>query len=441
MFADRDLLKKELCKTIGFYQTNNSDYPTLSPSLITSTDNRFVNDVHGLIGIENIDQTNKNFSKLDAQTWVLANTYEQGDLVNDGDTIYEAVQNVPTLTPIADTDYWFALDNLNQYLWSKRLQGTEKALDQVFRGKKIRSKVKNIFENIALFDGVANYRNKETNNDKFVGLRFIMKSDRDIVTVINKIGHQFSEVVNFNLYLYHSSQQAPLATIAINHTSANSSQWYTPTDLTLRYLDDAYDAGGEFFLGYAQSELGTAQALNMYSLDWVNGYQCTSCSRSKDYWRTYTQYMNVMGFEIAESEFTVGSDLFDPEDITLTTGKNYGLNLNMTTKCDLTPFFIQEKNSMSEAIMYATGLEIMRDMASNVRGTNNLANLVREEARKQTVSFDGVSGTVFDFTNDALKAMSFDFSSLNSACLPCHNPVVSDGDYNLEIVLDNPFEL
>lgn len=419
MFANRDLLKKELSKTIGFYQTNNSEYPTLSPSLITSTDNRFVNDVHGLIDIENIDQTRKNFSKIDAETWILSNTYEQGDLVNDGGTIYEAIQNVPSSTAIADTSYWFPLDDLNQYLWSKRLQGAEKALDQVFRGKKLRSKVKNIFENNLLYDGVANYRDLETNQNKFVGLRFIMKSDRDIVTVINNIGHQFSEAVSFNLYLYHSSQQAPLATIAINHTSANSSQWFTPTDLELKYLDDAYDAGGEFFLGYAQSELGTAQALNMYGLDWVNGFSCSSCSRSYWYWQNYSKYVSISGFEVAESEFTVGVDMFDPSIVGLTPTRNYGLNLNITTKCDLTPFFIQESNSMSEAIMYATGLEIMRDMASNVRGTNQRANVVREEARKEVVSFDSVSGTVFDFTNDALNAMSFDFSSLNSVCLPC----------------------
>lgn len=419
MFADRKLLKKELSKTIGFYQTNNAAYSDLSPSLIKSTDNRFVNNVHGLIQMENIDQSQKNFSLLDAETWVLTDTYAEEDLVNDSGTIYEAIQAVPASTPITDTDYWFPLDAINQYFWQKRLQGAEKALDFVFNGKKLRSKVKSIFENIPLYDGVANYRDAETNQNNFVGLRFIMKADRDIVTVINKIGHQFTEAVTFNLYLYHSSQQAPLATIPISHINPNSSEWFNPTDLQLRYLDDAYDAGGEFFLGYAQSDLGTAQGLNMYGIDWVNGFSCTTCNRSFGYWQNYSNWVDISGFEVSESLFTVGVDLFDPSIVGITPSRNYGLNLNITTKCDLTPFFIQQSNTMSEAIMYSAGLEILRDQASNVRSTNNLANVLREKAREQTVTFDGVSGTVLDFTNDALNGLSFDLSSLQSACLPC----------------------
>lgn len=419
MFLDRSVLRKTLSKVVGFYQTNSSVYPELSPSLVSSTVSRYVNEVHGLIDVENIDQSRNNFSALNVDAWDVLLPYDQEDLVKENGEYFEAIQNVPAGTATSDTAYWFPLDDLNLYLWGKRFQGVDKTLDYVFSDKKMRTKVKSIFENIALYDGVANYRDQVKNANNFVGLRFIMKSDRDIVTVINKIGHQFTEAVSFNMYLYHSSQQTPIATIPISHTKANSSQWTNQSDLILRYLDDNYDAGGEFFLGYAQSDLGTAQALNMYDLNWDVGFSCKSCNKSSRYYQNYSPWVSVMGFQIAESKFNVGTDLFDPSQVGLTPSRNYGLNVNMTTKCDLTPFLIQESDVLGEALMYATGLEILRDQASNTRGTNQRGNLVREEARKEIVTFDGVRGTTLDITNDILNGLSFDLSGLQSECLPC----------------------
>lgn len=416
MFLDRGKLRKALSKLVGFYQTNSDVYSTLSPSLVKSSIKRWVNGVNGLIDVENIDQSRSNFSALNLDTWDAATAYDEEDLVNDGGNFFEAIENVPMGTLTTDSSFWFPLDSLNMYLLSKRLQGVDKMLDSVFTAKKMRAKVKSIFENIALFDGFG--RDKQTNANKFVGLRFIAKSDRDIITVINMIGHQFTEAVSFNLYLYHSSQQAPLKIIPISHTKAMSSQWSSQTDLNIRYLDPNYDAGGEFFLGYAQSELGTSQAVNMYGLNWTNGYTCTSC-KSYELYQNYSDWVSVMGFEISESAFTVGMDMFDPLDASYTPSLNYGLNINMTTECDLTPFLIQESDKLGEALQYSVGLEVLKDMASNTRTTNQRGNVVREQAAKQVVSFDGVNGTVLDETNSKLQGLSFDLSGLNSVCLPC----------------------
>ena len=126
-----------------------------------------------------------------------------------------------------------------------------------------------------------------------------------------------------------------------------------------------------------------------------------------------------MGFSIPESDFTVGVDLFDPQSVAITPSRNYGLNINMTNKCDLTPFILEEDRLMSEAINNVAGLEILKDMATNTRGANQVANQVRTEAGKQIVTFDGVDGTVLDITDKSLKGLSFDLSGLNDQCLPC----------------------
>lgn len=419
MFIDRDSLRKTLAKRRGFFQSTDSEYPVLSPVLSSSTDGRYVNEVNGLITNENIDQTQKNFMKYPFPAWGGDTiTYAVGEVFSDSGTNYESIQAVPTGIAITDVLYWFPLDDTNNYLYQKTFQGVDKAIDSVFNDKKMRSITKSIFENTPLFDGVANYRDKQANQDLFVGLRFVMKTDTDLATIINKIGHQFTEAVSFNMYLYHSSQQEPLLTIPISHTKANSSQWTEQTALTLRYISDDYDSSGEFFLGYAQSELGTSQALNKEGIDWYNGFECRSCNgRSYAYYQNYSPWVSVSAFSVPESSFTVGTDLFDPSLVAIGSSQTYGLNLVMTSRCDLTPFAEDQSYLFDEAINNATGLEILRDMASNLRGSNSLAVQVKAEAEKQV--FGDTPGTVVVITQNSLKGLSFDLSGLQSECLPC----------------------
>lgn len=443
MYKNTPLLIKEIAKGFGFYQTSSSEYSTLSPSLTTPTEGEYVNQVNGLITNENIAESRANFMQFPHDAWDVATTYSKADLVIEAGVSYEYINDTDSAgNLVTNTTYWFALDQDNEYLIQKRFQGAKKAIDTVLNSKKVRNKIKSIYDNIALFDGVANYNSPVINNDNFVGLRFRMKSDRSLVTTINKIGTQFTEVINpLTLYLYHSSQQTPLAIYIVNHSKANSFVWSNLSkNNELRYLDDNYDAGGEFFLGYAQSSLVTAQALKMSNIDWINGNGCTSCpgNTSYNWYKNFSEYVDVMGFSIPESEFDVGVDLFDPSKIEIKSDNNFGLNINMTNDCDLTPFFLQEKRLFSEAANNVTGLEILRDMAESTRGSNGLANQVAVQAAKQTFTVDGVFGTVLDVTNQSLKALSFDLSGLQDDCLTCHNPTVSDGYSSYEIEIDNP---
>ncbi len=425
MFLDRKKLRKELIEGVGFYQSNNSDLPVLSPFLSSSLFDRYVNSVHPLLTNENIDASIANSDRYNYDAYK-GNTiaYDAEEVLIDTSTniVYESIKNVPIGTLITDTNFWFPYDEYNEYCYQTLLRSVDKALDSVFNSKKVRHKVKSIHESISLFKGAANQRNLIKNADKFVGLRFIAKRDRDIVSVIKNIGHQFTEAVSFNMYLLHSSQVEPLLTIPINHTKPKSSQWTNVEDLVIRYLSDEYDAGGEFFLGYNQSELGTAQALKMDYINWIDGNGCKTCPRDRSFisWKTYSEWVSVESFSISESSFAVGVDLIDTNSVSYEIDNNYGLNANITTECDLTDFVVDEKHLYAQAICDAAGLELLRGMGTNVRTTNQLSNTVREEARQQTATFDGVTGaTVYDMVQESFKGLSFDLSGLNSACLPC----------------------
>jgi len=431
MYKNRELLRIGLAKRFGFFQpsatavTNGSSL--LSPSLSSSTDDQWVNEVHtGLITPENIEESITNFMRFPHPAWDVATTYTKGDLVTEASVGYEYVNDADSAgNLVADTAFWFQLNNVNEYLHQKRFQAAIRAIDTVFNDKKMRAKVKSIYDNIALFDGLANYNNVQANQNNFVGLRFRMKSDRSLVTTINKISTQFTEAIgNITLYLYHSSQQEPITTFTVNHTKANSSIWtILAKDGTneLRYLDDSYDAGGEFFLGYAQSDLGTAQALRMNNIDWIGGNGCGECPGDRSYrWhQNYSNFVDVIGFSVPESFFTVGVDLFNPVDAAISASENFGLNINMSNECDLTPFFLDNGYLLSEAMRNVAGFEVLRDMAGNTRGANGRANQVAVSARNETLQVDGVYGTVRDLTEASLKGLSFDLSGLNDACVPC----------------------
>jgi len=173
---------------------------------------------------------------------------------------------------------------------------------------------------IQLFNGVANYLNVIPNSNHFVGLRIRIKKGESI---INKVGCQFKGNVNgLTIYLFHSSQKEPLTTIKVNHT--NSITW---TDLCdnniLRYISDDYDAGGDFFIGYKQSELEDlgGKALKM-DINW-RSKPCECDSKWSEWYRNYSPVLDIVGFEMDEN-------LFDPENVSIRYTNNYGLNLNIS---------------------------------------------------------------------------------------------------------------
>ncbi len=451
MYKNKDLLVKELSKRFGFFQPTleaiSKGSSLLSPSLSSAIDDLWVNEVHtGLITPQNIEESITNFMRFPHPAWNVATTYTKGDLVTEASIGYEYVNALESDgNLVSDTAFWFALDDVNEYLHQKRFQSVTKAINHVLNDKKNRSKIKSIYDNIALFDSPPNYRSLVANQDKAVGLRFRMKSDRSLVTTIKKLSTSFTEAIigTIPVYLHHSSQQAPIAVFSKSHPTANSSVWMALTsDGTneLRYLDDNYDAGGEFFLFYAQSDLGTAQAIKALDINWNEGSGCNACPGNESWklYKNYSQYVDVMGFSIDESEFTVGVDLFDPQSITIHNDNNFGLNINMSNECDLTPFFLDHGHLLSEAMNNVAGFEILRDMAGNTRESNGIANQVAIHARNETIQLDGMFGTVKDITEKSVKGLSVDFSSLQDDCLTCRNPTIRDGNSSYEIVLDNP---
>lgn len=437
MFIDRTIIRNTLFGLVGFKQTDNPDYDLLNASLLTSRSGRIVNDEHGLLNIENIDQTSRNFSLMTYPAFAIGTEYSLGDMVAESGVNYSYINAAASTgnTP-PNATYWAVINNISDYLIAAQKKGIDNTIDAILGDKKIRGRIKSIYDNVLLYDGLANYSSLVANEDKFVGLRIRLKKDRSLISIINKIGTQFSTVLtgNLTLSLYHSSQQTKLSTFTIEpHTEGLSSKWtaFAASNI-LRYLDDSYDAGGDFYLGYKQSDLAAlgGQALKM-DITW--GESCGCNDRSDRHFKNYSPYVDVTGFRILETAM-VSDKLFNPALLEIVKDNNFGINLNLSQKCDLTNIVLQEEELMAEAVSLQTAMYILDNMANNTRGTNALANLVKKEADRQLFHHKDAWGTIADKASRATKALSFDWSDLNDDCMPKEGVRVKIGSRNGRLI-------
>lgn len=428
MYLDRRLLQTTLQGLVGTNQTDNPEYPNIISSLLESRSGIYWNDEHSLLNIENIYNSITNFNHYNYTAFSTSDRdngeYTQGSKVSFSGSNYEYISTVTssasTPNPGTDTDVWRAIDELNDFLIRMDYKATDLTIDTVFNHKKVKGQVKSIFNNSQLFVGQANRSDTIDNDGSLVGLKISVKNNRDLVTILHKVGHQFNGVLNdVNLYLYHTSVIAPLNTFTFSHTTAYTSQWTSLINQALRFLSDNHDIGGYFILAYYQDDLGSVKALNK-EIIWNEYKRC--CDVKKDYER-YSPFVKVQGIRIP-STYHDGTNLPQTDyqfDNFTDYYRNYGLNLQFTSKCDLTPLLIQQEELLAQVKSLQMAMLILKAMAFNTRGSNERANQVKRMAKAEIYTENGVSGKVVDRLNTAVKALDFDLSGLSTECLPCND--------------------
>lgn len=427
MFLNRPLLHSSLIGLVGADQTTNPEYSTLATSLLTSRSGRYWNREHPLLTIENIDQCITNFSRYQYTEYSALTEYSLYDKVKRLDVNYQYINATPsTGNQPPNATYWEVIDNLSDYLLEVDTKATDMAVDAVMNHKKVKGEVKSIFNNVLLFSGVANYNSTIANEGKLVGLKITLKESRSLAVILHKIGHQFDGTLeDLTIYLYHTSQKSPLTSFTIDHSTALSSQWTSLSNYVIKYLSDNHDIGGSFFLGYFQDDLDTVKALKK-DLKFDQYYKPSSDPR-KDY-KAYSPFVNVVGFEIP-STYLDGTDLPNADfegDSFVTYDNNFGLNLQFSSKCDLSPFLIQQEEVLAEVKSISFAYLILQAMAYSTRGSNAVANLVMDRAKEEIFNHTEARGTIKDKLDMAIKALDFDLSGLDDYCLPCNDSVQVD---------------
>lgn len=428
MYREKDLIDC-LFGLVGWRQNINPDYEDLISSLLQSDTGMYFQDGHKLITIENLDQAFKNFDTIKYADWSNATTYKEGARVKGSDgKNYESLEDDnlnqdPTTTPAA----WSIIMLFSEALTNLTRASISKVLSRMFIEKKIDGVTKSIFENIQLFTGAGSLQNKEIAQGRFVGFEIILNAHRDITTIIRRIGTQFTTPnPDLDIYLFHSSQEDPVKKWNLNLLKGNYFEWSALQDddlkdWALKFLDPKLQPGGSFYLGYYEDGL-PGMAINRF-YDFANPPTCSSCNNDWNYWRQWSQYMVINPFEIGAEDLTGikpadvdGPKLWDIRKNRYQFGKNYGLNLDLSVKCDVTDFFCRERVLFADAILKQTTHDVLETIAYSTRN-----NAISKET-KDLAMFELNVRKPNAVTNleNSIKAVSFDMSDLNEACLPCN---------------------
>lgn len=323
---------------------------------------------------------------------------------------------------------WLPWNMLSDFVENLTKQGINTAVQTFIQTKQLNEETRNLLERRTFFDGAARLQAMIDPRGKIVGFEIVPVRAMGVTAKIERIGLQMVHGVGrVRMYLFHSSQFAPIQIENFNYTNTSGGfQWFTPSQpMYLPYISNGNDAGGAWFLCYNQNDLPDGmRALNV-SKDW-SAEPCQTClGGSIESWRQLTKYLQVSPFAISAPEnFEENPQMFDIARLGYTNTMNYGLNVEISVGCDLTDFIISQRQMFATVIQKQVAATVLRTIAMNpdVRVNRNQVNVTRDELLYEIdgVSTGRPSGLGYEL-RQAYKALSLDTRNLDRICLQCNN--------------------
>ena len=334
--------------------------------------------------------------------------------------------------PSENPDEWESYNMVSDFIRDLTINGINTAIQTFIEQKQLQQETRSLLERRTFFDGAARLQATIEPTGKIVGFEIVPVRAMGVTTKIERIGLQMVGATGqVRLYLFHSSQVAPMRTIELTFTNTHGGfQWFTPTEpIYLPYIattdENGNDSGGAWFLCYNQNELPVRmRALNV-SKDW-SVEPCQTClGGSIESWRQMTKYLQVSPFGIhAPADFAEYPEMFDIAEIGYTNTMNYGMNVEISVGCDLTDFIISQRLIFATVIQKQVAATVLRTIAMNpdVRVNRNQVNVTRDELLYE---LDGnpqgrASGLGYEL-KQAYRALELDTRGLDRVCLQCNN--------------------
>lgn len=403
---------------VGFRESLDALMPTISDDLKESESGIYVNDIHSLITVENIYNCIVNTGTITLPSaWSAGTAYTIGQRVQSGGNIYQSIQ-AGTNHAVTDTAYWQNLGNpLSIYLQDKMNQSAVKLANAIYIQKNLNQQAKSILPDTMLYGGNGNIRNTITGQNRFVGFRIKLK-ELDLSMIIGKIGLQFNAALtNFSIYLYNSSQSAPVKIWTVSTTSAFSFQWASLSKQIMSFISDTTNVGSDFYLGYYESDLAGTMAINNEYTFTKN--LCGPCNPTNANLRkTWGEFIGITPFQVVADNLNDDRTLWDVTTNGYTDGTNFGLNLLASIYCDTTDFFCRNKHGLANAIAFQTAVSIIQDMAYNARDNQQSLKLA-QSANYALNNQDNKTLGLNAQMEKQIMQIDFNYAGSNPKCLPC----------------------
>ena len=324
-----------------------------------------------------------------------------------------SIENIVNTLPADKT-----IDN---YLAEKVASGISKGLTKVMIEKKLNESTKTLLNSSKLFDGIGRFQDTIISDGSFVGIEVEIFPSYGTKVIIDKIGLQFTQPqTNLPIYIYHTSQIDAIKVVSATTTKQNSLEWLTLSEtIDFAYLSDQYDSGGMFYIGYYQDGI-SGQAIKK-DFNWMQG-PCNTCrggANAMKIWNERLNFVRVVPVEVENSNLN-GIQMFDYTKRKYTPVNNFGLNFGVTVQCDVSDYLCEQKFVLTDLIGKQVAVDILNDMKHSTR-LNRLANvsqnmIIRDLEGDRETNEPGLAVRL----SNSIKAVDFDFSKIDSPCLPCN---------------------
>lgn len=410
-----------LAQLVGFPRNYLTYLQDVDSDLTTSLTGVYVDSTcHPLINQENIQNCAKDFLDSNVKAWSNTATYSINDIVSATNKLYRSIVDSNTNQAVTDGTKWKETTLISAYLRRVANGAAINLFNRIFTEKKLYEAAKTLLSDTSLYDGVGNIRNTVSKLSRFVGYKFKPVSP-DTVINISHAGLQFNAAnPDFNLYVYHSSQNEPVLQVPVPYSRAVSFTWKQLDAAIKLYYNNNTNIGdaGIYYIGYYEDDLvGNA----IWSEQNFIGRACSTCSGLNNYlYNSWSKYVKLQPFYIEQAYLQSDKTLFDTDRTLDLANQTWGLNFKLQVSCDVSDFICRNKLVFTDAYKWQITRDLIKDMAYSVRD-NQMKQKVQQMAMlalngDKNDYATGVEGCL----EKAVKAVSFDISDMNSICLPCN---------------------
>lgn len=409
-----DTVQTCLTNQIGVRREANPSFSSLYSSLTTSNSGLYLQDLHPLFWLDNLYSIAQDFTRYSFPAYSNSTTYALGDRVTNAGLLYESLANANLNNPVTDTTKWAYKDFFSEWIINIRNSSAIKMLQDVVTQKEIAETSKSILQNINLYDGWGNPNDKILKQGRFVYLEVTPKFGSSISINLSALEGQFDSNESFNLYIFHSSQYAPIYTIPVTLSSGYSMTRFELTNTVLNKYN------GTYYIGYYEDDL-TGQAIeynNYYWGKYVGGTfapgPCRCSAKNYSLYSKWSNYVSVRAGYVRSSDLN-GTNLWNIDKGIINYNTTWGMNLLFSVECDISEFICTNKSLLSNALAKRLTVDLLQYIAYNTRN-----NGIAEKAQsKAFIALDKVNGDATKEYENSIKGLSFNMSAL-SDCQPCN---------------------
>ena len=404
---------------VGFLQPNDPNVPSIPAgnALLQSDTGLYMQNIHPLATTENLFYAAPDFTIYKWAAWVSGFNYKAGQVINYTDgNLYQCSSDVigSSIAPPSDSAHWVVYNPFLNWLTQLYNQASTNFIGEVVKRKKLLHMGKALLEKQDIYRGYGNQNNLIVGLGRAVGFELKPAPVDGLVMQITQIGLQLSAAqTELNIYLYHSSQYNPVQIFHLGSIGKQQFSWQSLSNCILGFKTNGTDTSGVWYVVYYEADL-VGQAISK-TWDFTSA-PCIGCDAvNADAYNKWSKFTRIRTIEVAPQHQDPARNLFDINYISYNNNSNYGMNMTISVRCDLTQRIVDTRLLFGDSFARQLAYEALKVVAYSSR-----TNPYNEKINKMAMADldPAVSGAYINDWNDAIDATNLDLSGFSKSCMP-----------------------